>query len=228
MERWGSGKPVAQFIAWTQLDMFLTVSCSKGWQGPPEVIYVGVVSRVKGLHHLLNSFAGLAHEYPESKLVIVGPVYDRRYNSELQQRADWLGLAGRVEFVGEVDQQEVALRMASATVLVLPSLTEGLGRVVLEAMAAGTPVVASAVGGIPEIVKDGFDGLLVEPGEESALEGRLRWIFENRQAAYEMGRRGRQRAAALFSPIKFKQAYGALFEMAEDARVSRRGGCVAR
>jgi glycosyltransferase involved in cell wall biosynthesis len=215
LERWVNGKPVCQFIAWTQLDLFLAAGCAKRWHDVPEIVYVGVVSRAKGLHHLLNAFISLAREYPQSRLVIVGPVYDKHYSDELRQRAEVTGLSDRVHFVGELEQEEVAQRMASATVFVLPSLTEGFGRVVLEAMATGTPIVASAVGGIPEILTDGVEGFLVEPGEEEVLTARLRWICEHRTAACEMGRRGRQSVVGRFSSVDFKRSYGALFEAAE-------------
>ena len=79
--------------------------------------------------------------------------------------------------------------MRRACVFVLPSMSEGLGRVVVEAMATGTPVIGSQVGGIPEMVEDGVTGFLVQPGDETMLAERLRWILEHPDEAWEMGRR---------------------------------------
>jgi glycosyltransferase involved in cell wall biosynthesis len=101
-----------------------------------------------------------------------------------------------VEFAGFVP--DVRQRLAQADVLVMPSLSEGLGVAVLEAMAMGKPVVASNTGGLPEAVADGETGLLVPPGNAEALAGALLALLEDPDRAQAMGKAGRRRAVDHF------------------------------
>ena len=105
--------------------------------------------------------------------------------------------------------------MAKAFVLVLLSMFEGLGRVIIEAMATGTPVIGSRVGGIPELVEDGVRGFLVPPGDQKALAEKIRWILNNPEEAREMGSRARLFAAKLFSTETYVMGYGQIFEAAQ-------------
>src|SRR5262249_32974414 len=96
-------------------------------------------------------------------------------------------------------------------VLVLPSFTEGLPNVVLEAFAAGVPVVATAVGGTPEVVEDGVSGHLVPPGDPDALAGRVRDVLASEERRREMGRRGRECVLQHFTFAAQARAYERLF-----------------
>ena len=102
--------------------------------------------------------------------------------------------------------------MARAEVLVLPSLSEALGRVVLEAMACGTPVIGSAVGGIPDMIQEGETGFLTPPGDVGALTGRLKWILKHPQKATQIGERARKFALEFFSEEAYIQSYSDLIE----------------
>ena len=106
--------------------------------------------------------------------------------------------------------------MAEADVLVLPSVSEGLGRVVFEAMACGTPVIGSRVGGIAEMIEDGENGFLVPPGDVEVLAERLRWVLSNPQETCEMGRRARTFAKRFFSTEAYLDAYRRLFQKATE------------
>jgi glycosyltransferase involved in cell wall biosynthesis len=97
---------------------------------------------------------------------------------------------------------------------VLPSTSEGLGRVVIEAMAAGTPVIGSDVGGIPEIVKNGVTGFLVPPKDEITLADRIRWVLEHPEETREMGRHAHAFAEGFFSTDLYVQHYGELLRRA--------------
>jgi glycosyltransferase involved in cell wall biosynthesis len=108
-----------------------------------------------------------------------------------------LGLQEDVEFLGFVS--DMASFMARIEIFVLPSLFEGLGVAVLEAMAAGKPVVACRVGGLPELVVDTVTGFLVPPRDPSALGGAIAQLVENRALARQMGRHGRERLRANFT-----------------------------
>lgn len=215
LEACAPGKPVVQFPAWTDIETFLEAG-SRDRLREPVVLYAGALIPGKGVHHLLGAFARVAPEFPEAQLEIVGREENREYAKELHREVERLGLDGRVSFVGEVPQAQLAERMRRACVFVLPSLSEGLGRVVVEAMATGTPVVASRVGGIPEVVQDGLAGFLVPPGDEAALAERLRWVLGHPREAEAMGRQMRELARSFFSPEAYLAGYQRLFEMAEN------------
>jgi glycosyltransferase involved in cell wall biosynthesis len=220
LEIWSSGKPIVQFPAWTDIEVFLKTGEDDGTR-EPVILFAGVLTPLKGIHHLLHAFAKVAQEFPEVRLEIVGRDENSEYAEELRQKVLRLGLNGRVSFVGEVSQAELADRMRRACVFVLPSLSEGLGRVVVEAMATGTPVIGSHVGGIPEMVQEGLTGFLVPPGDEEALAERLRWVLKHPQEAKAMGHRAREFARSFFSPEAYLAGYRCLFEMAKEVLKSR-------
>ena len=140
---------------------------------------------------------------------------NKQYAAGLEEQVRRHGLNGRVKFVGRVSQAELAVWMTEARVFVLPSISEGLGRVVVEAMATGTLVIGSQVGGIPEIVEDGVTGFLVQPGDETRLAERLRWVLEHPDEGQEMGRRARAFAESFFSTEAYTAGYQRVFELAQ-------------
>jgi glycosyltransferase involved in cell wall biosynthesis len=214
LERWIRGKTVVQFPTWTDIDVFLRSSLSVENHSCHDILYAGVLIPLKGVHHLINAFAHIARDFPESSLVIIGREENKIYAAELRKQVRQLALDGRVQFVGEVPQVELAASMRRACVFVLPSVSEGLGRVVVEAMATGTPVIASDVGGIPEMVENGTRGFLVPPGDEAELAERLRWVLRHSEEAYEMGRRAHAFAERFFSTEAYMQGYKQVFEVA--------------
>jgi glycosyltransferase involved in cell wall biosynthesis len=190
LEAWAPGKPIVQFPTWTDIETFLETG-SKDSLREPVVLYAGVLIPRKGVHHLVRAFARVAPEFPEARLEIVGREENREYAEELHREVERLGLDGRVFFVGEIPQAQLAERMRRACVFVLPSLSEGLGRVVVEAMATGTPVVGSRVGGIPEMVQEGLTGFLVPAGDEETLADGIRHLLENPELGERLGRQAR-------------------------------------
>ncbi|HEX8830306.1 MAG TPA: glycosyltransferase family 4 protein, partial [Longimicrobium sp.] len=147
----------------------------------------------KGVHLLLDALATLAPERP----VILRVVGDGPERPRLQEQAARLGLGGRVVFQGFVSQDELKARIAACDCFVLPAVvdakgdTEGLGVVLLEAMTYGKPVIASAAGGIVDIVRDEQNGYLVPPGDAGALAGAIRVCVENPERARALGAQGR-------------------------------------
>jgi alpha-maltose-1-phosphate synthase len=166
--------------------------------GRPYVIFVGRVTRQKGLPVLLRAAAGLD---PDAQLVLCAGQAD---TPELAAEVDGLvsGLTATRSGVrlisGMLAKREVIQLLSHARVFACPSVYEPLGIVNLEAMACGAAVVASRVGGIPEVVADGETGLLVPPDDPDALAAALNALLRDRDRAAAMGTRGRARAAAEF------------------------------
>jgi alpha-maltose-1-phosphate synthase len=164
----------------------------------PSVVFVGRVTRQKGLPVLLRAAAGID---PAAQLVICAGQAD---TPELEAEVSDLarGLRARRDGVvwlsGMLAKREVIQLLSHATVFACPSLYEPLGIVNLEAMACGTAVVGSKVGGIPEVVADEETGLLVPPGDPAALAQAVNELVTDERRAAEMGRRGRARAGAEF------------------------------
>ena len=161
----------------------------------PYVIFVGRITRQKGLPVLLRAAAMLD---PTAQLVVCAGQPD---TPELL--AEVTGLVERLDRVIWIPKmlakREVIQLLSHATVFACPSLYEPLGIVNLEAMACGTAVVASKVGGIPEVVTDGATGLLVPPDDEEALAAALNELVRDPVRARFMGQAGRERAVAEFS-----------------------------
>jgi glycosyltransferase involved in cell wall biosynthesis len=151
---------------------------------PPEGLIVGTVGRlvpIKGLEWLLKAASRVLAEFPQACFVIIG---DGPMLGELRQLTSELGIGARVVFLGA--REDVPECLAALDLFVLPSLNEGMGRVLLEAMAVGCPVVATRVGGIPDIVADGTTGLLVSPRDDRALAEAILTLLRDRsrRAAY--------------------------------------------
>jgi glycosyltransferase involved in cell wall biosynthesis len=158
-----------------------------------HVVYIGQIYPPKGVHHLLEAVALLKEACPEIRLYLVGDPILKEYEhylEELRRIIDRHGIAKNVIFTG---WRTDALRIVSVMdILVHPSLSEGFGRAVLEGMALGKPVVASRVGGIREIIKDGINGLLVDPGQPQMIADKLRLLVRNSVLRESLGREARR------------------------------------
>jgi glycosyltransferase involved in cell wall biosynthesis len=143
---------------------------------PPRLVCVARLEPHKGIEFLLRAFAILTELRPDARLTIAGDGADRR---KLERLARELGLTGNVAFLGNTSREQVGRILDEADVAVLPSLTEGLPVSLLEALARGIPVVASRVGGIPELVQDRVNGLLVPPADSAALAGALKLLVSD-------------------------------------------------
>lgn len=176
---------------------------------------VGTVARLapqKGIIHFLKAAAMLARDYQVNFLV----VGDGPLRQQLQAEAISLGLANRVVFAGE--RRDVPAILPVFDVFVLPSLTEGFPLTILEALAAGRPVVATRVGGIPEIIKDNHTGLLVRPGEPAELALAIARLLRDRQEALAMGRAGQKYVCETFSAEKMAGRVAAEYRKALQAK----------
>lgn len=169
--------------------------------GPFELLFVGRLVERKGVHLLLEALTRL----PEGRPVALQVVGDGPERTRLEARVRELGLGGSVVFHGFVPRAELERRVAGCDALVLPAVmdakgdTEGLGVVLLEAMAYGKPVIASAAGGIVDIVRDGRNGFLVPPGDADALARAIRRLTADPELATSMGAAGREDVRTGFS-----------------------------
>ena len=180
------------------------------WNADPHDVVLftaAVLEPRKGHDVLLDSFAELVHEGMPLRWVICG---DGSLRANLEARVRERGVVDRVVFTGF--SAEVPRLLGGADVFVLPSLHEGLGIAVIEAMAAGLPVIASRVGGLPEIVEEGETGLLVPPRDAAALAAALRRLGVDRAYARELGQWGRARTLQLFSSTRMAHAIESYYE----------------
>jgi glycosyltransferase involved in cell wall biosynthesis len=164
------------------------------------VLFVGRLVERKGVAQALEAMAKLGPNGPRFEIVGEGP--ERPALAALAER---LGVADRVVFRGWISAPELQASYARAALCVLPSVrdtrgdTEGLGVVLLEAMNHGTPVVASRIGGIPDIVEDGVSGLLVPPADADALAAAIRRVLSDPALARRLGEGGWRRLHDRFS-----------------------------
>ncbi|OFX17863.1 MAG: hypothetical protein A2Z18_04575 [Armatimonadetes bacterium RBG_16_58_9] len=158
----------------------------------PIVCTTAVLSERKGIRYLIEAAALLRQAGVPFRLIIAGDGPDR---DNLETQARELGLAA--QFLGF--REDVPLLLAEADVFVMPSLSEGLGVATLEAMAAGRPVVASAVGGLCESVVDGVTGILVPPRDPRSLANAIGKLLENPDMARKLGAAGQERIRARYS-----------------------------
>jgi len=157
---------------------------------PAKIVCVARLVRSKGHRVLLAAIAQIVTQFPEVRCHLLGDGPERR---TLEGIATELGISGRVVFEGAVPQERVTQEVATAAVAVLPSLDEAFGLVVVEAMSLETPVVASRVGGIVEIVRDGVDGFLVNPGDAGELAKALSRLLRDENLRKRLGRNARIR-----------------------------------
>jgi glycosyltransferase involved in cell wall biosynthesis len=161
---------------------------------PPDALVVGTVANLKphkGLQHLLKAAVLVRRKVPAARFLVVGQGEARK---DLEALASELGLDDAVTFTGF---REDAVRIASAfDVFAMSSLHEGLSIAMIEAMALGKPVVVTRVGGLPEVVEDGKDGILVPPSDPRAMAARIIEVLGDPALRERLGRAARRRAEA--------------------------------
>ena len=174
----------------------------------PQALFVGVLERYKNVDGLAEAWRLAAPRIPDARLWIVGSgslarVVDRLV-SDLPERTQW---------TPRLSQSDVAVALDESTCLVLPSRSEGMGRVVIEAFCRGRGAIGSRVGGIVDLVQDGVNGLLVEPGDTEALAGALVRVLGDRGLAQRLGAAGHATADLwAISPEEFARRLRALVE----------------
>lgn len=185
--------------------------------GGPVILAAGRLSPEKGFHVLVEAADRVIRQFPDARFVLFGEGAERE---RLERRVAELGIGDRFRMPGFRDDLDGLLPWASA--VVLPSFTEGLPNVALEAAAAGVPVVATAVGGTPEVILNGQTGFLVPPGEPLILADRTADLLRHADWARAFGNAARKRVHDHFSFAGQARAYRAMFaEVCPGVRKSR-------
>ena len=179
--------PVDVFPAFMDLEPFL--GPTQPLPERPQALFVGVLELYKNVDGLAEAWRLAAPAVPSARLRLVGsgtrPDVVERLVADLPEQTTW---------TNRLETAEVAVALDASTALVLPSRSEGMGRVVVEALCRGRPVVATRVGGIPDLVRDGENGLLVEPGDTAGLADALIRILSDRPLAERLAARARESA----------------------------------
>ena len=185
-----------------------------------RVVCVGRLHQSKGQDTLVRAIALVGETFPDTCVEFVGR---GPFQEAWVGLAEELGVADRCIFSGSVPHNEVLRKMALAAFTVVPSRSEAFGLINIESMSVGTPVVASRVGGIPEIIRDGVDGFLVPPDDPEALAEKLKVLLSDPELRERMGRNARKRFLEKFELSRNIGRHADFFEqIVEDALRRRR------
>lgn len=160
------------------------------------IAFVGNISRDKGIFELMTALTRLNSKRDYVHLLIIGSGPERR---AIQDIVDLYNIGGKVHIMGERLHSEIPKYLSAADIFALPSYTEGLPNVVLEAMSCSLPVIATRVGGIPEVVEEGKSGILIERKNVDALSKAIERLIEDESLAKKMGIHGRKIVENKFS-----------------------------
>ena len=188
-------------------------------RAPATLVFLGHLEAGKGCHDLLHAMRTVVAAAPQARLLLCG---DGQRDAARALAAS-LGLQASVDLPGWVDAAERAALLDTATIFVLPSHAEGLPMSLLEAMAHGVPVVATKVGGIPEAVRDGVEGVLVAPGDIQALAAAVLGLLADPEACTRMGAAGCERVRSEFSSARMIATLEDLYEKLAAGEARRPG-----
>jgi len=181
------------------------------------ILYLGRIVPVKGLHVLIESLRYLKESV---HLAIVGPVGNLEYYQEILKRTEAENQKGkhRITYLGVLPQEEVIKWYQSASVFVLPSFMEPFGVVLLEALSCETPVIATPVGGVPEVVRDFENGILVPVNNPQKLAEAIQYLLNDKEVRIRMGREGRKWVTRNFSLEVISKRLCNIYEKVEFVR----------
>lgn len=187
----------------------------------PLVVMLARVNRQKGIDYFVDAAASVLKRVPDAHFVVVGGNFggdepEVAYRREVEARAERLGIGTRLHFTGFRD--DVPEILAEADLSVLPSLSEGLSNTLLESMAAGLPVVATRVGGTPEVISDGINGLLVAPHDANGLAAAMTAALCRPSLAQALGERARRHVAERYSFERMARDTEALYDQQLNSR----------
>ena len=196
-----SDKRYFSFPTFTDLGLFLK---EKDIRYDKFIVSVGQLEKVKGIDILIKALSKIEHEFSDFKLIIIG---DGKEKENLKNLSSNLKIQDKIEFKGKLSLKETKDVIKNCYSLVLSSLSEGLPRVLMEAMALGKPVIASNVGGIPELIKENENGFLFEKGNSEELAQKLRVLLKDEVLVKKMGKKGKEIIENKFSNEKYVKNY---------------------
>jgi len=176
------------------------------------ILVVGFPWFTKGIDIAILAFKRIAARFPDYRLLIVGHIPDRNYLDRLAAGCD------RIEMRQAVPPAEALRIISSCAVYLLASRTEGIARVLLEAMAAGRPIVAAAVGGTPHCIRDGDNGLLFERENVDQLVEKLDFVLSDPELARRLGTRAAERVTAEFDERAYVRQFRRMIELLAETR----------
>jgi glycosyltransferase involved in cell wall biosynthesis len=154
------------------------------------ILFVGYLWPIKGLNYLVDAIPDIVEKQPDSLFLFIGRGHLR---NKMIKKCRKYSIEKNVRFLGGKEHDEIPIWLNASDMLILPSLSEGRPNVVLEAMACETPVIATRVGGTPELVENGFNGILVEPKDPKEIENAALTLLADEDLREKMGKNGRKK-----------------------------------
>ncbi|MCX6796383.1 MAG: glycosyltransferase family 4 protein [Candidatus Falkowbacteria bacterium] len=152
-----------------------------------RVICVARLSWEKGLDFLIKAWSEVARAFPNAKLVLVG---EGKEKGEIGKMITGLNLSGSVKLLGNLSHKQTLTEIKKSEIFVCPSLAEGLGNVFIEAQACGVPPIGTHVGGIPDVIQDGENGLLIEPKNSNQIRDAILSLLNDKELASRLSAKG--------------------------------------
>ena len=182
------------------------------------LLYVGRIENRKGIDILLRAMPAILKRYPNARLLLVGRAPRPYYLQKLKSLAQNLSLESKIQFIGVVSNEDIPHLMRAVDVLVFPSTTrndevEGLPNVILEGMASGLPVVATSICGVPEVINNEYNGLLVRPGSSDEMASSVATLIDSPSMRSELGERAREYVVRNNSMEVTARRYLTLYQM---------------
>lgn len=193
-----------------KMERFVNTNLDDREKSGPIVLYVGRISEDKGIECLLRAAPSVLRQFPNTEFLIVGEDYG--YLNKLKSLVNSLGIEKSVIFTGRLTSRRLVDVYSSADVFVLPSELEAFGIVVIEAMAAGVPVIVSNCGGMKDIVKDETNGLIFDVGDARQLADKIRLLISDKELRIRLAENGRETVRERYTIEKVVDILERLYE----------------
>ena len=209
VQKMNKTKKIVRFPAWVDFDDFKDIEINRV-NTTFQILFIGSVTDRKKPHLIIEAMKLLKKENIE--LLIVGPMPNAKYLSFLQNLISDHGLEANVKFFGEVDRKEVKSFYSKINLMILPSVSEGLARVIFESQATACPVLVTDAPGMGDIVIDGQTGYVFESNNVESLAKKIQYIEENYDEAMHVGRNAKDYILNNYSAENFKFSFKKIFD----------------
>ncbi len=156
-----------------------------------KIVFIGRLEKRKGIHILIDSLKKIETQV---KLVIIGPSYNDKYSKEIMSKIDEENKEGKheISYLGPLSHENIIKILKESMLLVCPSISEDFGMVIIEAMSCGTPVIASDIGGIKDIITNHENGIVIPPENDSELARSIEYLINNHELRSKLSINGRK------------------------------------